>query len=211
MYSASACPSLNGAIMRGLKGNGECYNYNREKYVYLLNSKNVKDIFLINRWSVYLYGYNENKGSESPLALFDEKTKIDDFDKRAADYANAIVQTSCSLVKAGKRVYIVKSVPEMIKNVPSTIAKAKLIFGKDEKVSISNSDYKKRNEIIFQAFAKAKKQCGVDIVDISKYLCDKESCYSEAKGLLLYSDDDHLNIYGNDEVKPAFVKVLKKL
>lgn len=50
----------------------------------------------------------------------------------------------------------------------------------------------------------ALKKCGVKILDPTPYFCDNSKCYADKKGIPLYYDDDHLSVYGADQLIPLF-------
>jgi len=76
-----------------------------------------------------------------------------------------------------------------------------------ERVSISLADYHDRQKLAYQIQDTMAEQCGIKIIDPIPYLCDDKACYGDHDGIILYSDDDHLNEEGGQHIMPAFKQI----
>ena len=57
----------------------------------------------------------------------------------------------------------------------------------------------------------AQQQCGVKLLDPTPVLCNKLTCFgNDAQGRPYYYDDDHLSLYGAEQLLPVFKTMLTK-
>lgn len=94
----------------------------------------------------------------------------------------------------------------MLVNVPKAMGKY-MLLGKNIDVNLARSAYEKRHAFIWKIQDEAAKKCGAVILDPMPHLCDNTHCYGSINGVPLYSDDDHLNEFGNKRLKPMFSEV----
>jgi len=205
LYSYSSCPPVLGAVFPLKWKENRCGNVNKLTYDKISKDKNIKDIFLISRWPLYLHGFNEGGGRNIYISF---ENKLSDLKKRIKDYSEAIVKTTCGLKAAGRNVYIILPVPEMYKNTPEELAKSRLLYNRDIKVSISLNEYNKRNKEVIAAFNKAKEKCGVTLLDVRPYMCNDKICSAIINGESLYRDSDHLSLFGSALLEPLYKKIL---
>jgi hypothetical protein len=63
---------------------------------------------------------------------------------------------------------------------------------------MKRSDFKQQNQIYESAINNIKKKYGnIEIIELERYLCDKDFCSMKKNGRLLYRDNNHLNINGS--------------
>ncbi len=166
-------------------------------------------VIILNRTSFYIHGYNEkNRQWPSIPTRFVDKV----FAERNKDYENNItghmVDTICDFSK-NNPVYLVKPIPEMMRNVPANLLRLSTLDKNNENVKIKYEEYNKRQSVAFQMQDRAVKQCGAKILDPIPYLCDSEYCYSNINNKPLYFDDDHLSSYGSEVISPMYDEVFK--
>jgi hypothetical protein len=210
-YAYSGCPPILGAVFAAKWKKNSCRDINQATYDKIISDPRIRDVYLIARWSVYLNGYNE-KGSPHPYVVFDERDSASEknLDGRARQYEREMVKTMCALTAGGVRVHALLPVPEMGRNVPMALAKSRLLHGRDAVIEISTRQYEERNGVVLGALDRARRECGIHLIDPRPYLCSKRSCSGIRDGNPLYSDDNHLNEPGNVAVKPAFVKAVPR-
>jgi len=203
-YAVSGCPPVPGGYVRHSAKDG-CNEFNRTVYDKIISDPAIKDVLMISQWPVYLKGYVSKKSFDDYI-VFTKGEKADalNLQERTRLYAEKTIETMCSLTAHGKRVYVMETVPEMDRSVPTELAKSRLLYHSDADISVSLSDYAQRNAPVLETFKKAKKQCGIHILDPKLFLCDKKSCQAIKNGIPLYRDDNHLSEYGSRFLKPMF-------
>ena len=66
-----------------------------------------------------------------------------------------------------------------------------------------------RSKLSYEAQNEAAEKCGVKILETAHFFCDNNYCYPDKDGMPLYFDDDHLSIYGADQLIPLFKRFQK--
>ena len=166
-------------------------------------------VIIINRTSFYIHGYNEKDRQWSPIPnRFVDKV----FTERNNDYEDNItghmVDTICDFSKKNP-IYLVKPIPEMMRNVPVNLLRLSTLDKDNESVTIKYEEYNQRQSVALQMQDKAVKQCGAKILNPLPYLCDSEYCYGDIDGAALYYDDDHLSSYGSELISPMYDEIFK--
>ncbi len=205
-YGSNSCPPILGGIFTHKSKSLACKLVNQANYEHVIRNVHVKDVLLISRWPAWILGYNEKAGAHQPppYLVFDEDAVASEknLPQRARAYGDNIVKTLCALHKEGKNVYVLKTVPEMIKNVPDTLAKARLVHHQEISVTVSQAAHEQRNLIPDQAFSQAATMCGVRILDPTPVLCRDGRCAGIRDGRPLYLDDNHLSDSGSRLLRP---------
>jgi hypothetical protein len=112
-----------------------------------------------------------------------------------AVFERSLRRTVDALLHAGKRVLIIKSVPEFHRRVFDSVAK-EIIYGGDtvDYPQISLSSYNERNQEVLAAFSRLR---GVEFIDPTDLFCSGIVCSSvDARKRILFSDTNHVNEYG---------------
>lgn len=113
----------------------------------------------------------------------------------------------------GKRVVLIYPIPEIGRDVPITMAKAKL-FGFDlQDISVSYKAFRKRNSTVIKAFDELGQLPGLIRVWPSSVLCNtfiKDRCAAIIDNRPFYYDDSHLSNTGAALVVREIMKVLKE-
>lgn len=166
-------------------------------------------VIILNRTSFYIHGYNEKNRQWSPVPnRFVDKV----FSERNHDYevniTGHMVDTICDFSK-NNPVYLVKPIPEMMRNVPANLLRLSILDKDEESVKIEYEEYTQRQSVALRMQGRAVKQCGAKILDPLPYLCDSEYCYGEIDGVPLYYDDDHLSNYGSELILPMYDEIFK--
>ena len=210
----SACPTVRGLYWVDQNGQNPDYNCGKlvENAINLLANKypNIP-VIIISRTSLYFHGYNENKDFHlEPPTHFVDEVFSERNDKYYNNLSEHMVNSICELNQTNP-VYLVRPIPEMLKNVPLTMIKSVMLTGKKESIRIALKEYKQRHQVAYNMQDKAAKQCGAKILNPIPHLCDNEYCYGDINGIPLYYDDDHLSSYGSEIISPMYDEVLKKV
>lgn len=205
--SMSGCATVKNGYTVDKNGNNP--NYNCGKLV----SNNIKiaalkypgiPVIIINRIAQHYQGVIEEKDYQlDPPYLFVDRI----FTERNQEYkeylTSHMVNTICEFSKSNP-VYLMRPVPELIKNVPKSMFR-----NTHDHVKIKRNEYNQRQINVFMMQNEAAKRCSAKILDPIPYLCDSEYCYGDSNGIPLYFDDDHLSSYGAELISPIYDEVFK--
>jgi peptidoglycan/LPS O-acetylase OafA/YrhL len=204
IWSRAACPLVRGVVA---KIGQDCDAFVGWVFGHLKHEPNNIPVVLIERSSLYAFGSNEGRiGNKipSPPVYFDKPHDSPDpvFLKELRERS---IATICELSE-GRKVYLVRPIPEMKVSVPQIMARYKM-QQVEKRVSLSLTEYYARHKFVFDLQDEAKIRCGVEILDPLPYLCDKDYCYGDLNGRPLYFDDDHLSEFGNKVLVPMFSRI----
>ncbi len=145
-----------------------------EIYEFVLNNQDIKKIILSAHWQYEWQRYlPKNSTPENELA----KT----------------VQT---LIQKQKNILITNALPTY--KFDAKKCKVTRIFSSSSMCDMKRSDFKQQNQIYESAINNIKKKYGnIEIIELERYLCDKDFCSMKKNGRLLYRDNNHLNINGS--------------
>lgn len=207
LHALSGCRQVFGAKKLKAESVNSCEQLNNWILNDLKNHPSAP-IIIINRTSGEVFGPNEDFEKLGKPTVYFSKKYSDSFDPAfLKEYKDAFVTSMCSFREGNREIYLVRPYPEMIVNVPNTIAR-NIIFGRgNDDIKITLEQYHERHAFVWQAQDLAAEQCGVKILNPLPYLCDEQYCYGSKNGHPLYYDDDHLSEYGNKFLVPMFEQV----
>jgi peptidoglycan/LPS O-acetylase OafA/YrhL len=210
-WSYTGCPTLFGVLPaphRTLAEGSQCGRFLDWARDQLAEVPKEVPLVIVNRTSLYAVGHNEPKSKDlnTPLVYF---TQPSDTASPAflAEFSQRLTDTACQLAKQ-RQVYLVRPFPEMDVDVPHT-ARAMVVRGQREEVSISLAAYHQRHDFVWAAQDAARDQCGVKILDPLPYLCWDGRCHGTKNGRPLYYDNNHLSEFGNKLLVPMFAPVFQ--
>lgn len=109
-----------------------------------------------------------------------------------------IERTISRLEALGENIVLVTPIPEIGHDVPSAVFVAAINDRDVEKIiSPSAAEYKSRANATVAIFDKIIKTHKLEIVDLTRKLCNKENCPVLHQGIPLYRDNTHLSTYGS--------------
>jgi peptidoglycan/LPS O-acetylase OafA/YrhL len=199
LIAMQGCPTVSGIR----RDNGECFDFNR-KYLKVLGetAPELPPVIIVNHWSGYLSG-----ALMSSFSFVNQANPGQPNVRFSPDqYRQHFLSTVCRLAKM-RPVYIVKPIPEFDVNVPIVLAREKRVNPDAPDLTLDISDYYKRNEFVLQVMQEAHDECGVHLLDPTRYLCSKGKCMGSHDGRPLYFDMNHLSEYGNRFLVPMFKPV----
>ncbi|WP_162566340.1 acyltransferase family protein [Variovorax sp. SRS16] len=207
-WSYSGCATLSGVLE--LPGSfppeSNCDGFLRWTLRQLAHVPKDVPLVLVSRTSIYAIGRNQagRKDTNTPMVYFThphlhaDPTFLLEFGKRLTD-------TACQLAKE-RRVFLVRPIPEMGIDVPKSMSRA-MALGKAKDIFVTVDDYRARHAVVWAAQDAAREHCGVKILDPLPYLCRDGRCAGALRGRPIYSDDNHLNEFGNKLLVPMFADV----
>lgn len=199
----SGCPSVLGVqSMRGPE-NIEKYNCRalNDRVFEFIKDEKIKKIILVNRW-VYYTGSISRKGINL-IARNPESTTIDR-QSSAEDLIWAIANTVEEYRNIGVEVVLVADNPQQLHNPLDVIRKGR---GQEQyylNASVSTDEHIKNQHAINVVL----QQAGGKYINLDASLCDEVKCPLVRDGYFLYSDSDHLSIYGSSVLYSELVRAL---
>ncbi|EMJ7709846.1 acyltransferase [Acinetobacter baumannii] len=159
-------------------------------------------ILIINRINVLFHGAKDGDSDiVHPIRYIDKPFKAynAEYEKTMKE---AYINTLCKFSE-NNEVYVTRPIPEFPVNVPKILVHRE-IMRSSTPLTITREAHIKRSRLAWEAQDEAAKKCGIKILDTTNFFCDQKICYSENKGIPLYFDDDHLNLYGTRILTPLF-------
>jgi peptidoglycan/LPS O-acetylase OafA/YrhL len=164
-------------------------------------------IVVVNRHRLYL-GDTEARNFGRPMrstVLFTD-VALHDGGAFQNEYLRRVTETACAMSKRHV-VYLVRPIPEMAVDVPTSLARS-LAWGAGRRdISSSLDDYRRQQALVWQAQDVAKERCGARILDPLPYFCSDGRCRGSIDGFPLYRDKDHLSEFGNRLLVPMFAPI----
>lgn len=197
-FGQQACPAILGAQSSNPRSPNFCKDFNNSVFDRLRHMNRDIPVVIIHRAETYIEPgerliYFGNQVPETP-------------EKRRAVYEQHMIDTLCS-VAASNPVYVVLPIPEMPYDVPATLSRSLILTGQAPQPSISLAAYQKKNAGMIAALSKARRDCGVRLLNPVPYFCDGEVCKGVIDGRPLYSDDNHLSETGANLLVPMFAQI----
>jgi len=198
-FQSSCAPLLQ--MKRYDAGGKDCTEFGKSVLDYI-DSHNIKDVFLHGRWA----RYTESTWHEQdlPVLLAPDLRP----EENCAVFEKLMRSTLAELRKRNLNVVIIASVPEVWKDVPTTLARIAL-SGKQIDLAPRRDQFMKRQESAFRLLTSAADDYSVQIVYPHLTLCSALECSVEKDQWPLYVDDDHLSVHGALDLSPMLESLLK--
>jgi peptidoglycan/LPS O-acetylase OafA/YrhL len=203
--AVTGCPPLDGVIRMDGFSEG-CAEFRNEMFVLIESTPAIKKVVLIARWAVNAEGtrYGKDDPGPSPVLIDEKNQNVGNH----AVFSAGLLRTMDRLNKANKEIYIVLPVPEVGWNVPSVSAR-KLLSSNDIDIRPKTIDFHKRNMYISEVINKLVSDQKVTAIKPELALCHNGFCSIIIGGKSLYSDDDHLSVFGANYISGIFDAVFQ--
>jgi peptidoglycan/LPS O-acetylase OafA/YrhL len=212
--SHSACPPLLGMeVASNVKD--ECRRFNDAMISYI-NEHQIKNVFLIARWSLYALGHTPD-GIEKGIAplLTDGMPgpglKVSQEESKQL-FVQGLQNTLEKLVQPGRTIYVLEQVPEAMHHIPSSLGRSTLLYGLNQsqlKPRLETTEH--RQKFVNDTFVDMRNRYGIEIIRTHEFLCGSKTCEIEHAGRSLYRDADHLSAYGANFIQPVIEPALKRM
>ena len=199
--SHTACPPLQG-IER--PGQLDCRKFNQTILDYLSRHPEISTVILAARWALITKGTRYKDEAGGPVKLIDILSRGQEPNSNPELFDVGLRRIIHSLQGMGKRVVLVKPVPEIGYDVPAASHSAG-ITGRDVNLLVAPSmiEYISRIEEVLVVFSRLERDLSVETVDPAAFLCG-DICVVLDDGVALYRDDNHLSTFGSKYVSVAF-------
>ncbi|AYM95890.1 acyltransferase [Acidovorax sp. 1608163] len=200
-----ACPPLLNVVSKINKASDTfgCISKITAALKIIISDPSIKEVVLASRGPLYTtsngFGSVENYG-EWVLHYENEEQGIR---SNSEVFFGALGTTFDVLTSAGKKVTYLIDVPELGFDIKSCLSLRPITITAKvkEPCAILRSEYDDRTRDFRGRLAIVlESRPSVNVVDLSKALCDEKYCYGSKDGALLYTDDDHLSHRGSEYV-----------
>lgn len=191
--SSAYCPPVQDFYLRDY-GRKRCKTRNDATLQYLLNQESIKTVVLVAQWTNYTKGHQDHQPI-SPAHFGTNVANTDSERKEALE--QAIKNTITSLEKSGKKVLLIKGLPEFRHKIMDTMERFSLrnmqISPQTKAFSINSDEYEKRNKEVTAIFESLDSEKFVDVKDL---FCTDTGCQSIADNRPIFSDTNHVTSIG---------------
>jgi peptidoglycan/LPS O-acetylase OafA/YrhL len=192
------CPSLiDAAPVQRNRDDSPCVPIG-EKVLQLIRDNHIKHVLLASRWDTYISGW-ERGGSETLQDLTISFATADGHRFTGEEaFRLAFAETIRRLRALDVDVWILEQVPPQLIDVPSALAKTVYLGRSPDTLRRPYEDIEKRRALADAVFAEYRDSPGVSVIDPAEKFCpDKSPCLIAAEGHALYSDGNHLSVFGS--------------
>jgi peptidoglycan/LPS O-acetylase OafA/YrhL len=207
VYAYGGCPPVLGLARYGLPKEHFCPMFNSTVLENIIRTPTITTVILFARWTTYIEGggpYDNGFGGkehwpERTVRVGSAEREIRDDDLRLRFVEDQLSATIVQLVRAAKRVVLIKPVPEFGWNVPSyslhglrsPFSTAGLTLP-----SLPRWEVDRRTNLTYDILGAIANRHGAESIDSKGIICSAEDCVSGAGGQVWYADDDHLSDAG---------------
>jgi len=199
------CPTFLGMIPTPQIGDVSCLEYNKMALTYLEEHPEIKTVVLASRWTIWIeetrYKYEEG----IRVHLTDTLNELPVNATGSQLFTTGLERTIQTLLSMDRKVVIVAPLPEIGYDVPSANFIASRT-GRDinEIIAPSLVEYQTRNQKTFAILKTFEEKYAIQIVEPWESLCQNNICRVAIDGIPLYSDDDHLSVFGSELISYVF-------
>lgn len=192
-------------------GNARCEKIASETIAFLEKNRSIETVILAGYYSVLAAGlkYENIEGQRVAADLTDD---------RRERFENAGRRMLASLVAQGKRVIVIRDIPDLIfrprdcvgfDNPLMASLRGSLNAKSIDNCSISESDFRARIQTYDNSLAAIlQEHPGIDTFDPRPLFCDGTRCVAYREPTFLYWNSDHLTIEGADMVIDALLRAV---
>jgi peptidoglycan/LPS O-acetylase OafA/YrhL len=168
----------------------------------------ITDVVIAARWAFWSEGmhYLGETGMPPATLVLTETPLVHATDNHAA-LAAGLERTISTLLSAGKRVWLVGPVPEVGYNVPRYFYLRSIGFAGDLAIAPTLAEFGRRQEFVFDLLGDLERRYPIGAIWPHERLCGDAGCEIARDGHALYSDDDHLSVFGAQSIASMFAPV----
>lgn len=202
--SSAGCATLREA--KSWNPEARCADYNDWAISKLAEFSDTIPVIIVNRFSSYLFGGNENpRAQQLPLIFYGEEPVDYPTYSLLENYRADQISLLCSLA-AKRPTYVVQPIPDIGVDI-GKISQRRSRFGLPQEFGVRKVAYDARHRFVRDTINSAAQKCGVRILDPVNDLCDATTCWGHRDGKALYYDDNHLSETGNKLLVPMFQSI----
>jgi len=200
----SACPPLIG-VARPQRS--DCREINEAAFRMIVNSPSIETVVLSARWAWWAEGLSYKREGGAPVTLAVIAGPSGEVSGNHAALATGLEDTIAALLSAGKRVWLVGPVPEIGYDVPRYFYLRSLGFAEGLEIAPTLNEFDRRQAFVLDLLRDLAHRYPVGIVWPHERLCNDAGCEIARDGQVLYSDDDHLSVFGARSIASLFTPI----
>ena len=199
------CPTFLGMTPLPQIGDVSCLEYNKMALTYLEQHPEIETVILASRWTIWIeetrYKYEEGV----KVHLTDVLNELPSDATGSQLFTTGLERTIQTLQDMGRKVVIIAPLPEIGYDVPSANFIASRT-GRDinQIIAPTLDEYAIRNQNTFTILKAFEEKYKIQVIQPWESLCQENICRVAINGIPLYSDDDHLSVFGSELISPIF-------
>jgi peptidoglycan/LPS O-acetylase OafA/YrhL len=173
----------------GNEDESKCDNFNKAVTEVVLRTPSIRKVFLAGFWR------RQAGGLEGHYFTDDQSTEVSPEETRKV-FKRALMREITAL--KGKEVYIVADVPYVGYELPTMLARSRLLHEKHPGVplSVTKATYLFNQKSAFAVLGEIAKVHAARVLYVDDVLCPDDRCDFVRDGKILYRDKDHLSYAG---------------
>lgn len=189
------CPPLLGLEKVGEPDVEECDAFRQRAVDFLSEPGNsIKTVFLSGRWLTVATGVSAEVGGSFVQLTKDAESESLGPEENRRVFIRSLNRTIEALLAGGKDIVLIGGVPDIGWDVPTVLALSAQHHRGVPRVA-SRRESEATHAAVDRVFAEAAQRDGVMFIPIWPLLCPKD-CLILVHNRAIYSDDDHLSLYG---------------
>lgn len=197
-WTYAGCPTVEG-IKRINNPDYKCGEIISGLITKAKNEYPTTPIVVINRLNVLFHGAPEEENI--PIRYINKPYEVYS-EEYTKEMRNRYIDTVCKF-SGDRKLSVISSVPEYTVEIPKVLAH-RAIIGNNITIEQTRKSFEDRSALSNIAQSEVSKKCGAKVIDISSTFCDAAKCITIKDGKPMYFDDDHLSIFGADQLIPIF-------
>ncbi|HEX3944877.1 MAG TPA: acyltransferase family protein [Rhizomicrobium sp.] len=186
-----------------------CQAFNDRIVRQIERDADIRVVILLAHWAESAEGVAYGHNDAGDLFLTDAQSPVPSLPNDPAVFTRGLDRTVAALTRAGKKVVIIASIPEIGWPVPETLARMKLAHHNGE-LGPTLAQYLARQRTVFAALAQMQHKYGVTVGYPHGILCRSGRCNAQQNGTPLYVDAHHLNYRGALLLTPLLDRLLSR-
>ncbi len=199
-----ACPPLIGVV---LQRKPECQTINEAIFHMIVKDRSIDTVVMVARWGWWAESRRYKREAAAQATLLLPGVPASDGVGNHPALAAGLEQTVTALLSAGKRVWLVGPVPEVGYDVPRYFYLRSLGFANALEIAPTRAEFDQRQHFVFAGLNDLAQRYPVGSIWPHTRLCNDVGCDIIRDGHLLYSDDDHLSVFGAHSMADLFAPV----
>jgi len=200
----SACPPLIGVM---LQHKPDCETINEAIFHMIVENRSIDTVVLAARWGWWAESRRYKSEAGAPVTLLLPDVHAGSGVGNHAALAAGLEQTITALLSAGKRVWLVGPVPEVGYNVPRYFYLRSRGFAQGLEIAPTIAEFDERQRFVLALLDDLARRHPIGTIWPHERLCNDVGCDIVRDGHLLYSDDDHLSVFGAQSIAGLFAPV----
>jgi peptidoglycan/LPS O-acetylase OafA/YrhL len=186
-----------------------CRSFNDKIVRQIIHNPAITLVILLAHWAKSAEGVAYGHDDAGNLFLTDAQSPVPSLRSDPAVFTRGLGRSVEALRRAGKRVVIVASIPEIGWPVPETLARMKLAHNGRE-LGPTLAEYLTRQKTVFAALTEMQKKYGVTVVYPHTLLCRGGRCRAQLDDVPIYVDAHHLSYRGALLLAPLLAPLLSR-